>query len=158
MRNHLAQFNVGRLVAPLDSPELAEFVEMLDPVNAMAEGSPGFVWRYTTPGSNNATGDRSLGDDEIVNLSVWESREALWEFTYRTRHLDVLRKRRQFFIPHNGAYLVLWWIPAGTIPTVEEASERLLLLETNGPSAEAFTFRETYEPDGTPVSQPSLAG
>lgn len=88
-------------------------------------------------------------------MSVWESREALWDFAYRSRHLDVMRQRRDWFQPHSRAYLVLWWIPAGTTPTVAEATERLLLLEREGPSPRAFTFREAYEADATPV--PSYA-
>lgn len=148
---HLAQFNVGRLAAPLDSPQLAPFVDQLDPINALAEASPGFVWRYTAPGQNDATSDRTLGDDEILNLSVWESREALWDFAYRSEHLAVLRNRRDYFQSHSRPYLVLWWIPAGTIPTVPESVERLLLLEDIGPSPKAFTFREAFDPDGSPV-------
>jgi len=158
VRHHLAQFNVAQLAAPLDSSQLAGFVDLLDPINELAERSPGCVWRYTTPGATDATGDRSRGDDEIVNLSVWESRQALWDFAYRTRHLDVLCQRRQFFLPHTGAYLALWWIPAGTLPTVAEASRRLQLLDLEGPSPRAFTFKEAYEPDGTPVRRSTLVG
>jgi Domain of unknown function (DUF3291) len=156
--HHLAQLNVARLVAPLEHPQLAEFVALLDPINKLADGSPGFVWRYTTPGENNATADRSLGDDEILNLSVWESRQALWDFVYRSRHLDVLRQRRDFFHAHSRTYLVLWWVPAGTIPTVEESHDRLRLLHERGPSPRAFTFREAYEPDGSPVDASTVTG
>lgn len=149
--HHLAQLNVGRLVAPIDSPPLTDFVAQLDAINELAERSPGFVWRYTTPGQNDATGDRTLGDDEILNLTMWESPQALWDFTYRSRHLEVMRRRRDFFLPHSRPHQVLWWVPAGAIPGVAEAVERLLLLEEVGPSPRAFTFREAYEPDGTPV-------
>ena len=127
---------------------MAEFVALLDPINELAENSAGFVWRYTVEGENNAFSDRSLGEDEAVNLSVWESREALWDFAYRSRHLDVMRQRRDWFKPHSRPYLVLWWVAAGTVPTVPEALERLLLLEDEGPSPQAFTFREAYDPDG----------
>ena len=147
-RHHLAQFNVARLAAPVDSPQMAGFVALLDPINELAENSPGFVWRYTVDGENNAFSDRSLGEDEAVNLSVWELCEALWDFAYRSRHLDVMRQRREWFKPHSRADLVLWWVPAGTIPTVAEALERLLLLEAEGPSPQAFTFREAYDPEG----------
>ncbi len=156
--HHLAQFNVARLAAPIDSPQMASFVALLDPINELAERSPGFVWRYTVPGENNAFSDRSLGEDEAVNLSVWESREALWDFAYRSRHLDVMRQRREWFRPHSRTYLVLWWVPAGTVPTVPEALERLLLLEDDGPSPKAFTFREAYDADGQPVTDSARAG
>lgn len=90
-----------------------------------------------------------------MNLSVWASLEALGEFVYASRHLDVLRRRRDWFEQMDGAYLVLWWVPAGTIPTVEEAKRRLEVLRERGPSAEAFTFRQPFPPpDGTGVVSP----
>ncbi len=146
---HLAQLNVGVLRAPLDSPQLAGFVEALDPINALADRTPGFVWRLQTE-DGNATAIRPFEDDRVaVNLSVWESLEALGEFVYASRHLDVLRRRREWFEHMAEAYLVLWWVPAGTIPTVEEAKRRLEILRERGPSPEAFTFREPFPPPGT---------
>jgi hypothetical protein len=143
---HLAQLNVGVLRAPIDSPELAGFVEMLDPVNALADRTPGFIWRLQTE-DGNATAIRPFEDDRVaVNLSVWESLEALGEFVYASRHLDLLRRRREWFEHMTEAYLVLWWVPAGTIPSVEEAKRRLMLLRERGPSFEAFTFREPFPP------------
>ncbi|QFG19897.1 DUF3291 domain-containing protein [Actinomadura sp. WMMB 499] len=143
-RHHLAQFNVATLLRPLDDPGTAEFVALLDPVNALADAAPGFVWRLVEEGRPDATGMRPAGDDVIVNFSVWESADALWEFVYRSPHLETMRRRREWFRRHVEAHLVLWWIPAGHVPTVEEAMERLALLRTRGPSPRAFTFASSF--------------
>ncbi len=144
---HLAQLNVATLLHPIDDPRIAPFVEMLDPVNAAADRAPGFVWRLVEEGTADATGLRPAGEDVIVNLTVWESREALWDFTYRSGHLEVMRQRRDWFARHVEAHLVLWWIPAGHVPTVDEALERLADLRANGPSPRAFTFASSYAPN-----------
>jgi hypothetical protein len=147
--HHLAQVNLATLRAPLDTPELADFVAQLAPVNALADHSPGFVWRLQTE-DGDATAIRAFDDERImVNLSVWESLEALRTFVYASRHLDVMRRRREWFHRMADAYLALWWVPAGTIPTVAEAAERLELLERQGPSADAFSFRVPFPaPEG----------
>jgi Domain of unknown function (DUF3291) len=143
-RWQLAQVNIAMLRAPLASPQLAGFVAGLEPINRLADQSPGFVWRLQTP-EGDATALRPFDDERImVNLSVWESLEALWNFVYATRHLDLLRRRREFFTRPAGAYLALWWVPAGHVPTVEEAKDRLRLLASRGPSPDAFTFRERF--------------
>ncbi|WP_030167858.1 DUF3291 domain-containing protein, partial [Spirillospora albida] len=142
--HHLAQFNLATLTAPLDSPALADFVALLDPVNALADAAPGFVWRLTEEGEPDATGLRPAGHDVIINYSVWESAETLWDFVYRTPHLDTMRRRREWFRRHAEAHLVLWWIPAGYTPTVEEAMERLAHLRGHGPSPRAFTFASAF--------------
>jgi Domain of unknown function (DUF3291) len=150
--HHVAQVNIARPREPLTSPLLADFVAALDPINALADASPGFVWRLQTE-EGNATSLRLAGDDSfIVNLSVWESVEALVDFVFRSAHTDVMRRRRTWFEPLREAYTVLWWVPAGHLPTVPEAAERLALLATQGPSPEAFTLREPYgRPDqGSP--------
>ncbi|WP_242910342.1 DUF3291 domain-containing protein [Actinomadura terrae] len=143
-RHHLAQFNVATLRFPLDDPAMADFVARLEPVNALADGSPGFVWRLVEEGEDDASRMRPAGVDVIVNYSVWESREALWDFVYRSPHLDTMRRRREWFQRHAEAHHVMWWIPAGYIPTVEEALERLALLREHGPSPRAFTFSTSY--------------
>jgi hypothetical protein len=140
----LAELNIARLLHPLDDPRIAPFVELLDPVNASADTAPGFVWRLVGEDTDDATALRPAGEDVIVNLSVWESPEALWEFTYRSGHLEVMRRRREWFARHVEAYLVMWWVPAGHVPTVEEALDRLADLRANGPSPRAFTFSSTY--------------
>ncbi|MCC9157898.1 DUF3291 domain-containing protein [Streptomyces parvulus] len=141
---HLAELNVATLRYPMDDPRMAPFVDLLDPVNAAADDAPGFVWRLVEEGAADATGLRPAGDDVIVNLSVWETREALWDFTYRSGHLEVMRRRREWFQRHVESYLVLWWVPAGHLPTVGEALERLTDLRTHGPSPRAFTFTAPY--------------
>jgi heme-degrading monooxygenase HmoA len=142
--HHLAQVNVATLRAPLDGPELAGFVAQLEPVNALADGSPGFVWRLQTE-DGDATAIRAFDDQRImVNLSVWASLEALRNFVYASHHLDVMRRRREWFYRTADAYLALWWIPAGTIPTVAQAVDRLRLLDRNGPTPHAFTFRAPF--------------
>jgi Domain of unknown function (DUF3291) len=143
---HVAQCNIGRVRAPLDSPQLAGFVAALEPVNRMADEAPGFVWRLQTE-AGDATAIRAFEDDMLLlNMSVWESIEALAEFTYRTPHRDVMRRRREWFERLADAYLVLWWVPAGTRPTVVEARARLEALRRDGPTLEAFTFRSPFPP------------
>jgi hypothetical protein len=147
--HHLAQLNVGRLIQPLDAPESAGFVAGLKPINALADAAPGFVWRLTDEDGEDATSIHPNGDDMIiVNLSVWESRESLWNFAYRSDHLELLRHRREWFVRMTEPIAVLWWVPAGHVPSVEEALGRLALLCEKGPNPEAFTFRESYDPAG----------
>ncbi|PRX50851.1 uncharacterized protein DUF3291 [Prauserella shujinwangii] len=148
---HLAQVNIALPVAPLDSAELADFVAALDPVNAVADAAPGFVWRLQTE-DGDATAVRAFGDDRlIVNMSVWESIEDLAEFAFRDQdHQAVLRRRREWFHRMREAHSVLWWVPAGHRPTVAEAEHRLGLLREHGPTPEAFTFRAPFPPPGAP--------
>ncbi|HEY8471945.1 MAG TPA: DUF3291 domain-containing protein [Natronosporangium sp.] len=141
---HIAQLNVGRIVAPLDSPQLEGFTSQLAPINALADRAPGFVWRLQDE-AGDATSYHPLDDENfLINLSVWESIEALWDFVYRSAHLDVMRNRRQWFERLAEAHMVLWWVPAGHIPTIEEAMDRLERLRAHGPSPEAFTFKDRY--------------
>ena len=142
--HHLAQVNIATLRYPLDTPELAGFVAQLEPINALADGSPGFVWRLQTE-DGDATAIRPFGDERImVNLSVWSSLEALRGFVYASRHLGVMRHRREWFLKMADPILALWWVPAGTIPTVAQAGHRLDLLARRGPTADAFTFRAPF--------------
>ncbi|MFJ9587845.1 DUF3291 domain-containing protein [Streptomyces acidicola] len=143
---HLAQVNIGRIIAPLDSPELADFVAQLPEINALADGSPGFVWRMVDDEGEDATGVRPDGGDDLllINCSVWESVEALRNFTYHTDHLRVLSRRREWFQRLAEAYQALWWIPAGHRPSIAEAMERVALVREHGPGPTAFTFRAPY--------------
>jgi uncharacterized protein DUF3291 len=144
---HLAVFNIGRIVAPLDSEQMRDFMDGLDEINALAERSPGFVWRYTAPGSNNATAARPFEDDRVlINFAVWQSRDELWNFVYRSTHLQYLVRRREWFEHLQQAFLVLWWVPAGVIPSIDEAVHRLDLLRAHGATRDAFTFKEFFEP------------
>jgi uncharacterized protein DUF3291 len=143
---HIAQVNIALSKGPLDSPVLAEFVALLDPINALADQSAGFVWRLQTD-DGNAVGIRAFDDDRvIVNLSVWDSIDSLAEFVYRSRHLEVMRRRREWF-ERIRFHLALWWVPAGQTPSVAEAEERLSHLERHGPTPFAFTFKAAMRPD-----------
>jgi hypothetical protein len=144
---HLAQINIGRAVGPVDGAELAEFHALLDPVNALADSSPGFVWRLQTD-AGNATALRPYDDDRIiVNMSVWDSIETLRAFVYTTMHARVMRRRREWFERFPTSYLALWWVPAGDPPTVDDAKLRLASLDARGPTPYAFTFRQTFAAD-----------
>jgi heme-degrading monooxygenase HmoA len=145
---HLAQLNVARLRAPMDDPQIDDFRNNLEPINALAEVSPGFVWRLQDD-TGDATSIKLFEDElEIINLTVWESIEALADFTYRTAHYEFLRRRREFFEAPSEAYMCMWWIPEGTIPSPHEAIARLEHLRQHGPTPRAFTFRHRFGPDG----------
>ncbi|WP_084958352.1 DUF3291 domain-containing protein [Thermoactinospora rubra] len=144
---HLAQLNVARLRAPIDSPTLAEFVANLEPINKLSDAAPGFVWRLKESEEDpTLTVRHDYGDDLLINFSVWESRETLWNFVYKSRHLEFLRRRREWFRHMAEPYTVMWWIPQGVIPTLAEGMERLARLREHGPTPHAFTFRDFYEP------------
>jgi hypothetical protein len=146
---HLAQVNIAVLREPLDSPALADFVAALAPINALADASPGFVWRLQTE-DGDATAIRPFDDDMImVNMSVWQSVEALGDYVYRSAHTPVMRRRREWFQAMAEAYVALWWVPAGHRPAVGEAKERLEHLRANGPGSFAFTFRRPFPPPGS---------
>jgi len=150
---HLAQINVGRLLAPVDDPRIADFVANLDSINALADGTPGFVWRLVGEG-NNATDIQPRPDDPLfaINMSVWTGLDALAGFVYRSAHRDIMRRRREWFEAME-TYMVLWWVPAGHIPTPDEGLQRLAVLERLGPTDQAFTFRHPLPaPGATPVA------
>lgn len=154
-RFHLAQINVGRLLAPIDDARIAGFVTRLDPINRLAESSPGYVWRLQSE-AGNAT-DILLTDDDlfIINLSVWETIEHLRDFTYSTAHVEVLRQRRSWFERHLEPHFALWWIEAGTLPSPTDALARAALLRRLGPTPQAFTFRAPFGPPGSAPPVPS---
>jgi hypothetical protein len=158
MRFQLAQVNIGRIRAPLEDPIMDGFRTQLDVINALADSTPGFVWRLQTA-EGNAMAIRPFdGDDRMaINMSVWQSLDALQQFVYRSAHAGTLRDRMQWFEPMDGPILALWWIPAGHIPTVAEAIDRLKLLEERGPSPDAFTFRKPFPPpDAAQIEVPGL--
>lgn len=143
---HLAQVNIGRIRAPLSDPALAGFVAELEPVNALADRSPGFVWRLKTE-DGDATAIRPYDDESIlINLSVWENLEDLKSFVYRTHHVEVMRQREKWFERLETYFVALWWIHTGTPPTVAEAKVRLDYLREHGESAFAFSFKKTFLP------------
>ncbi|GAA4138182.1 DUF3291 domain-containing protein [Streptomyces tunisiensis] len=142
----LAQVNIARLKAPLDTPLLKDFVDNLDPVNADADAADGFVWRLQSD-DGDATAI-SVFDDPwlIVNMSVWRDPDALTAFMYQGRHREMLSRRREWFQRVEEAMTTLWWVPAGHRPTVAEAEDRLLHLRTHGPAPYAFTLRTSFPP------------
>lgn len=139
----LAEINIGRLKAPIDDPLIRDFADNLDRINALAEASPGFVWRLTGEG-NNAT-DLAIDDDPLLipNLSVWTDIAALGAFVYRSGHVELMRRRHDWFEARQDS-MALWWVPDGHRPTLAEALERLAQLATRGPGPEAFTFRTPF--------------
>ena len=142
---HLAQINIARMLAPIDDPIMAEFVAQLAPVNALADQSPGFVWRLQSE-SGDATSIKVYDDDMIIiNLTVWESVESLREYVYKSAHSGVLRDRKRWFEKFDGPYYALWWVPVGHIPNPEEGKQRLDYLRERGESAYAFSFRNVFQ-------------
>jgi hypothetical protein len=162
----LAQVNIARLLEPLDSPRLADFVAALEPVNALAEAAPGFVWRLVSDDGSDATALRIFDDEWLmVNASVWTSPLALFDFVYSDAHRAVLRRRREWFERLDAAVTALWWVPAGHRPTLTEMQERLVYLRENGPSRFAFRLGDDFPPPeasqavtASASSQPVLSG
>jgi hypothetical protein len=145
----LAQANVARMRGALEDPVMAGFVARLESLNALADASPGFVWRYQTD-AGDATEVRVFDDELILfNLTVWESVERLEDYVYRSNHVEALQKRAEWFERPSRAPFVLWWIEAGHVPSVEEAKARFDVLWRDGPGAFAFTFRERFAAPAT---------
>jgi hypothetical protein len=152
---NLAQLNIATPRYPTDDPRMSDFMVALDRINAVADASPGFVWRLVGEDSNDATDLRAQhGDREVmVNMSVWTDRDALRAYVYRSEHLDFLRRRTEWFDAPDGEFMVLWWVPDGHIPTVDEAIARLETLSRNGPTPEAFTFRHHFDAQNLATTQ-----
>lgn len=145
---NLAQLNIARLVAPLESPALVDFVANLDRINALADDAPGFIWRLQTE-DGDATGVKYFGDDFIVNMSVWKDIQSLHDYVYRSGHIEVMRRRKEWFLKLKEAYMVLWWVPIGHVPSLEEAELKLEHLRMHGPTAQAFTFKKFFAAPGS---------
>ncbi len=144
MSYQLAQLNIGTIRGPIDGEIMTGFVARLDEINALADGRPGFVWRLQTE-EGNATALHPFEDERIlVNMSVWESIDALHQFVYRSTHTELLQQRRDWFHMMSTPILVMWWIEAGHIPDVEEAKQKLQHLEKHGPTPLAFTFKQRF--------------
>lgn len=143
---HLAQVNIGRALAAPDDPLMQGFMSRLEEINRLAEATPGFVWRLQTD-AGDATALRPYEDERIlINMSVWESVEALQRYVYKSAHADVMKRRREWFEKFDGVYTALWWVAAGHLPTIEEAKERLAYLNEHGVSEYAFTFQKPFPP------------
>lgn len=146
---HLAQINIGRLVAPKGDPRVQPFFDALDRINALAESSPGFVWRLKDDAGNATAITYSPDPLLIPNMSVWTDADSLFAFVYRSAHTPEMARRREYFDRFEGAYQALWWIPAGTFPTINDGLSRLWLLDRFGPCPQAFTFKARFPaPDG----------
>lgn len=146
MKWHLAQVNIGVAKYSYDDPAFAEFVDNLDRINALADEAPGFVWRYVA-NDETVVGKEIFGDDDMLfNMSVWQTKEALMDYVYNSDHVEILRKRAEWFVQQKGPILALWWQPAGTLPTPLEAKHRLEKLAQSGPSEDAFTLRNFFAP------------
>lgn len=156
MPHHLAQVNIARLKAAPGSPAVAEFMAGIDHINRLAEKSPGFVWRLDA--SHAVGGEGSGGDDRtFVNLSLWRTYEDLHTFTYRSPHGGFARRRNRWFEPGTGPTTALWWLPAGDIPNIDDATRRLALLRAGGASPAAFSVRVRFDPSGRRVTLPRRA-
>lgn len=141
---YLAQLNIAKAKYPLDAPEIKDFVDNLDLVNGIAETSDGFVWRLKDD-AGDATNIQAYSDpDIIVNMSVWQDAEALKNFMFRTHHRDFMRRKKEWFHPIAEDTYVLWWIPEGKMPTIEDGVKKLEYLRDNGDSPQAFTFKSNF--------------
>ena len=156
MKHPLARVNIGRFIKPVEDPANAACVNALDHVNALADASPGFVWRLKGEGSG-AIDIKPFPDPQMaINMSVWESVDALGALVYRNmEHRGVMRRRREWFEPRE-VYMALWWVPAGRLPTIEDAKAKLDLLERLGPTPEAFTFKQPFPPPSGVAANPVL--
>jgi hypothetical protein len=139
----LAQFNIALMKQPLDSPEMADFAASIDRINALADACPGFVWRFQSD-EGNATAYRPFGERTLVNLSVWRDVESLSAYVYQSAHAQVMRRRREWFDHMQEAFTVLWWVPQGRRPGLEEAGDRLAMLRKDGAGPSAFSFRQPF--------------
>jgi heme-degrading monooxygenase HmoA len=154
MAYELAQLNTGIIKGPMNSPVMADFAANLERINALAEQMPGFIWRLQTD-AGDATAIRPFDDENmLVNMSVWRDAESLRRFVYRSDHMEIMRRRGQWFERMSEAFLVLWWVPQGHRPSVAEAIAKLAILRRNGPTAEAFTFRQSYPAPDAVESRP----
>lgn len=149
----LAELNIARAHYANDDPRFQDFLDLIEPVNAAAERMPGYVWRLTDDDGVGSMGVQAFDDPRLlVNLSVWEDIESLRDFVYNTVHTKVMARRKTWFDVMESQHLVLWWVKAGHEPSVEEAKARLDLFNREGPSPEAFSFQQAFDPHGAPLS------
>ncbi len=151
---HLAQVNIARMLAPIDSVVMTDFVANLDSINQLAEKSDGFVWRLKDE-NDNATSLKVFEDEFIiVNMSVWNSKKSLFEFTYNSAHLEIFKRRKEWFSKMRDMHMALWWVPNGVEPTPEDAKERLKYLNANGETPYAFTFKNDFSAEDAEQYKP----
>ena len=135
---------------------MADFVANLERINALAERSPGFIWRLQTE-EGDATALRPMGENRLINMSVWRDVEALNDYVYGSAHVEIMRRRKEWFERMREVYVVLWWVRQGHRPTVPEASAKLDLLRKHGPTEQAFTFRRAFSPPDAPQPRAPFA-
>ena len=147
MKYYLAQVNIARMLAPLDDPSMLDFVNNLDRINKLAEQSEGFIWRLVDE-SDNATSLRIFNDDFlIVNMSVWNSMDHLFQFTYQPGHIEIFKRKKEWFTKMGDAHLACWFVPEEYRPTIRDAEQRLEYLNKHGETPYAFTFKKRYSVD-----------
>ena len=140
----LAQVNIARMLAPMDSPVMSDFVANLDPINRLAESSPGFVWRLKDD-TNNATAIKVFDDEFlIINMSVWDSIDSLFNYVYKSDHVRVFKRKSEWFERMPEMHMALWYIEPGQYPTPQQAEERIAYLRTNGETPFAFSFKKRF--------------
>jgi len=155
MQYHLAQVNIGKIIAPMDSPVMAGFADNLDRINSLAEKSDGFIWRLKDD-SNNATSIKVFDDDfMLINMSVWKNIDSLYKYVYQSAHTDYLKRRKEWFEKMPEMYMALWYVPETHIPNCAEAIERLFYLRKNGDTAFAFGFKNKFSPEEAAAFSPT---
>ena len=147
---HLAVVNIAKPSHDLDSPEIAEFMDNLERINELGDNSPGAIWRYQDD-SGAATDTRVFDDPTIlINYTIWDSVESVKDYVYSGEHLDFFKRRSLWFAPLTDMpALVMWWVPAGSVPELAEARTKIEHLRDNGPTADAFTFAKRFDPPTT---------
>jgi Domain of unknown function (DUF3291) len=149
--HHLAEVNVARMLAPLDDPLLRDFVAAVGPVERLAAAGAGFVWRLADEGGHGVCVQPDDGGPVLVNVTLWQDYDSLHVFTYRSAHAEYLKRRSRWFAPTPQPSTALWWVAAGSRPTLDDALRRLTLLRTYGPTPKAFSLRRRFDPQGRPV-------
>ena len=146
MNYYLAQVNIAKVLAPLEDPLMADFVNNLDRINALAEKNEGFIWRLKDEG-NDATSIKVFDDNSlIINMSVWRDAESLFQFTYQSGHVEIFKRRKEWFLKMAEMHMALWYVPIDKMPTVADAEEGLKHIRENGPTEFAFTFQKKFPP------------
>ena len=152
---HLAQLNIATMKFAIESNEMSDFMDKLDEINSLADAAPGFIWRLQTE-DGDATGIDYFGTETLVNMSVWKDLQSLHQYVYKTAHAKIMSRRKEWFHRIEDVYTVLWWIPEGSVPSLRESKEKLALLRANGPTAQAFTFKQAFSsPNGISTNKTS---
>jgi hypothetical protein len=136
--HHIAELNIGRIRYDVDDPRMAGFMDNLDQINALAERSKGFVWRYQDASGSAIDTKRDNDPRELLNISVWETAEDLERYVFGTLHARFYARRHDWFEAPKGPHFVMWPTPVGHRPSIDEALERLAVLARSGPTEQAY--------------------